>query len=138
MNLSMSLIYPALAQILLTFIVLGMMGAARVGALQRREVKLGDIALSGSAFPEKVRQIANNFSNQFETPVLFFVLVLVAIYAGATGKVMTFLAWAYVISRFTHAYVHCTSNNVRLRFNIFLAGVAALFAMWLVIVIELL
>ena len=138
MSISMSLIYPALAQILLTFVIMVLMGSARVRALKERQVKISDIALSGDAFPDKARQVANNFTNQFETPVLFFALVLIAIYVGATGRVMAFLAWGFIASRLAHAYVHITSNNVRLRFNVYLAGIAALALMWIIIVIELL
>ena len=105
------------------------MGRLRFKALGARDVRLGDVAVSGTAWPDKAKQAANNFSNQFETPVLFYVLIMVAIHVGATGPVMTVLAWAYVASRITHAIEHIGANNVRRRFAIFSAGVLALVGM---------
>jgi hypothetical protein len=92
-------------------------------------VKLGDIALGNDAWPDAAKQWGNNFSNQFETPVLFYALCLAATLAGATGWVMTALAWAYVATRVGHTLIHTGANDVRMRFNVFLVGVAVLAAM---------
>ncbi|MDP3546967.1 MAG: MAPEG family protein [Phreatobacter sp.] len=121
----LSLIWPVLAQVALTFV----MGYFRRRALQGREVKLKDIALSSEAWPGKARQAANNFSNQFETPVLFYVLAVMAIHVGATGWLMASLAWLFVASRIVHAYVHIGSNDLRLRPLVFTIGCFALLAM---------
>ncbi|QCK86968.1 hypothetical protein E8L99_14980 [Phreatobacter aquaticus] len=125
----LSLIWPLLVQIALTLAVLGVMGRLRLKALSAREVRLGDVAVSSTAWPERAKQAANNFSNQFETPVLFYVLIMVAIHVGATGPVMTVLAWGYVASRIAHAIEHIGTNNVRRRFAIFSGGVVVLAAM---------
>lgn len=129
----MSLIYPVLAQILLTFIILGLTGRARAIAAQAGEVRLADVALSGDAWPAKPRQFANNYANQFETPVLFYALVGVALYTAAPATFLMPLAWLYVLTRIAHAYVHTGSNAVMTRFRIFLAGVAVLVLMWSIV-----
>lgn len=125
----LSLIWPVLAQVALTLVVLCVMGYHRRRALQAREVRLKDIALSSDAWPPKARQAANNFSNQFETPVLFYVLSFMAIHVGATGWLMTSLAWLYVATRIVHAFVHIGSNDLRFRPLAFLIGCLALLAM---------
>lgn len=135
--MNVALVWPVLAQVLLTFVILVRLGRARSAAVRARRVKLGDIALSGEGWPDEVRRVSNNFANQFETPVLFYVLVAVAIHVGATGWPMVALAWLYVASRVGHAVVHTTTNHVLTRFRIFLVGLAALLAMWLVIVVRL-
>jgi hypothetical protein len=122
----LSLIWPLLAQVALTLAVLFVMGLRRRLALMRKDVRVADIALSGEAWPAKARQAANNFANQFETPVLFYVLVIAAIHVGATGPLMTFLAWAFVATRIGHAAIHLTSNNVRTRSAVFSLGVLVL------------
>jgi hypothetical protein len=122
----LSLVWPLLAQVGLTLVVLFVMGFHRRIALMRKQVRMADIALSGEAWPPKARQAANNLANQFETPVLFYVLVIVAIHVGATGPVMTGLAWAFVASRIAHAIVHLGSNNIRYRAPLFTLGVAVL------------
>jgi hypothetical protein len=124
-----SLVWPVLAQVTLTFVVLFIMGFYRRQALYAREVRLKDIALSSETWPPKARQAANNFSNQFETPVLFYVLAIMAIHVGATGWLMATLAWLFVATRMVHAWVHIGSNDLRLRPLVFLVGCLALIAM---------
>jgi hypothetical protein len=133
----MNLVYPALAQIAWTFVVLVMMARARVGSLSGRDVKMRDIALDPGAWPDRVRAIGNNFSNQFETPVLYFALSGIAVFVGATGWLITLLAWIYVASRVVHTLVHTGSNNVGRRFQVFAVGLAALLGMFLIILATL-
>lgn len=133
----MTLIYPALAQILWTFIVITLAGRIRVRALTDREVTLGQVALSNDKWPERVRAVGNNMNNQFETPTLFYALIGIATYIGATGWTMALLAWLYVASRIAHTAIHINGNNVLLRFRAFLAGLAALLLMWVGIVLKL-
>lgn len=125
----MSLVWPLLAQVGFTIAILLVMGFYRRKALYQREVRLKDIALSGDAWPEKAKQAANNFSNQFETPVLFYVLGIMAIHVGATGWLMTALAWAFVVTRVLHAFVHIGSNDLRFRSGIFFVGCFVLMGM---------
>ena len=125
----LSLVWPLLAQVALTIVVLLVMGFFRRKALYGREVKLKDIALSGEAWPARAKQAANNFSNQFETPVLFYVLGIMAIHVGATGWLMTTLAWAFIATRVAHAFIHIGSNNLRFRSGIFFVGCFILMAM---------
>ncbi len=136
-DMTLQLIYPLLAQIALTFIVLFAMGAVRQRALQAREVEVKDIALSGTAWPDQARQYGNNFSNQFELPVLFYVLILAALHTGATNILTVVLAWVFVLSRVVHAFIHVTSNHVRRRALAYTIGVFALIGIWLVIAVKL-
>lgn len=133
----MNLVYPALAQIIWTFVVALIMYRARADAVRAREVRISQIALSQEAWPPKARAAANNFSNQFETPVLFFALSAIAVFIGATGWVMTLLAWIYVASRVVHTFIHIGANNVLTRVKVFGVGMAALFGMLLVILATL-
>ncbi len=133
-----ALVWPVLAQVLLTLVVLGMLGRARVTAVRAKRVKIAAVALSNEGWPDEVRRLSNNLANQFETPVLFYVLVAAAIHVGATGWPMVVLAWIYVASRVAHAVVHTTSNHVLTRFRIFLVGLAALGMMLLVVAARLL
>jgi len=133
----MSLIYPVLAQVLLTFVLIFRMGSMRISAIRSRQVRFRDVALSGDAYPEDERKVANNVRNQFETPVLFYVLCGAAIHLGATGTLMTLLAWAYVVTRVVHSAIHVTHNRVPQRFIPFLLGLIVLVLMWIVVVARL-
>ncbi|MGL5363324.1 MAG: MAPEG family protein [Bosea sp. (in: a-proteobacteria)] len=134
----MRLIFPALAQIGWMFVVFGIMFAARRQALVSRTVRMKDIALSGDAWPDRAKAAANNFSNQFETPVIFFALILIANEVGAKGWIMVTLAWVYVASRVVHTLIHVTSNIVMRRAYAFFVGVIALIAMWIGIIATIL
>lgn len=125
----MSLIYPALAQIFWTLVVLVILFRARKAAFMSGEVKIRDIAVSGDAWPERAKLASANFSNQFETPVLFYALVLIATHVGATGWIMATLAWIYVATRIAHTWVQTGANRVMNRAKIYFAGIAALLAM---------
>jgi hypothetical protein len=132
-----SLVYPVMAQVLLTFAMLLWMGRVRVAAVKAGRVHVGEVALGGSAWPDDVRKVANNAHNQFETPILFYVLCGLAMLVGAVGPIMTLLAWGYVATRLAHTAVHVTSNRVRHRFVAFAAGFGTLVLMWIVIAARL-
>jgi hypothetical protein len=127
----MNLLLPAMAQILWTFVVFGILFRTRRAAIQARAVRLRDVAVSGETWPEPARLAANNLANQFETPVLFYALIAIAIQAGATGWIMTSLAWAYVATRVVHTMIHTGSNAIKWRAGAFAVGVAILMAMWI-------
>ena len=128
--MTFKLIYPALAQILWSFVVLVIVFLRRQKAFASREVILADVAISTERYPDSARLAAANFSNQFETPVLFFALILIAIHVGATGYVMAVLAWAYVATRVVHTLVHTGANQLQQRAVVFAIGIACLFFMW--------
>lgn len=125
------LLIPLFLQIALTFGLTLALATSRVAAAKSGAVKLSDIAVNSNAWPDKVRQIANSYSNQFEQPMLFYVLVVLAVVAGLVDSILIVGAWLFVASRFCHAYVHVTDNNVLTRFKCFAAGVTILIAMWI-------
>lgn len=125
----MSLVIPFLAQICLSLVTTFMLATARLGALKRREVRLSAIAISNEAWPNPVRLLTNNYANQFESPVLFYAMILMALHLGATGIGMVAAAWVFVASRLGHSLVHLNGNNVRRRFYVFGTGILALTTM---------
>lgn len=70
---------PVFAQVALTFFLLVWTGRARFAAIRASEVRVGDIALGQRNWPARVQQVANTYQNQFELPVLFYILVAFAI-----------------------------------------------------------
>ena len=132
-----ALVYPVMAQLLLTFVMLALTGIVCGASLCQRRVRVAQIALSGEAWPDDVKKISNNMHNQFETPILFYALCGVAIAVGAGGLLMTLLAWAYVGSRVVHTAIHVTTNRVQHRFFVFAVGFGVLMLMWLVVAAHL-
>jgi len=132
---TLKLVYPALAMILWIFVVLGILFARRKAAFDSKAVKPADVALSSERYPERARLAAANLSNQFETPVVFFALVMLAMEVNATHYLMVALAWAFVATRVAHTFVHVGSNDLGLRATVFALGCLILFLMWIGVVL---
>lgn len=82
-------------------------------------------------------QAADNFRNLFETPVLFYALVAVAIASGYTPTWLALGAWFYVALRTAHSLIHCTYNRVMHRFAAFGSGFLLLVCLWLAFIFGL-
>jgi len=123
------ILLPVLAQVLLTIIVYGTLVLAKAKAMKGGLVDLDRRALHDDAWPENVMKINNNIRNQFEVPVLFYVLTILLWRLNQTGVLTQSLAWLFVISRFVHAYIHTGSNYVPLRRNVFMFGCVVVLAM---------
>lgn len=137
MSGSLNLVWPVMALVLLALVVMFLTGRQRVRAIRSRRVRFSDIALNREAWPDDVRKVGHNLENQFETPVLFYVLCGVATFVGATGIVMTSLAWVYVILRVIHAVIHITVNDMR-RAIAFALSLVVLILMWIGVAVRLL
>jgi hypothetical protein len=123
---------PLFVQVLLTFVLLVMMGRRRFAAARAGEVRIEDTALGQSTWPQEPTKAANAFANQFQMPVLFYVLVLLAVITRKADLLFVVLSWVFVITRLFHAFIHTGSNVVMRRFTAFLAGVVVLAVMWIV------
>jgi hypothetical protein len=128
-----ALIYIAiLTQIFLTMVVYIALAVAKSRAAKRGEVDRQRAALYADAWPDSVQKINNNIRNQFEVPVLFYVLCFVLIGIGAAGTLVAALAWLFVATRIAHAWIHMRSNYVPARRAVFMAGVAIVLCLLLI------
>lgn len=130
---SSHIIWPVLAQIFLTLIMFILLGVRKAKAVKAGEVNRQQAALNNRVWPEDVVKVSNNIANQFEVPVLFYVLCLVLYSINAVGMVAIVLAWLFALSRYVHAYVHIGSNYVPMRLRLFLVGCLVLIAMLILV-----
>lgn len=130
------LLLPIFVQVALTFVLMFSMAYSRTMALKRRDVRMADIALGQQNWPVKTTQISNAYANQFELPVLFYVVSILAMITGQITYAFVVLAWIFVLFRIGHALVHTGSNYVRNRFYVFLGSVVSLMAMWVLLAIS--
>jgi hypothetical protein len=133
-----AILLPLFVQVALTFALLFWMGFSRLGAIKRKETKIADVALGQPNWPTRVQQIANCYHNQFQLPLLFYVLTILVIITRHADFVFVVMAWLFVLTRLLHAYIHTTSNTVRHRFNAFVVGAAILLAMWAIFAVRIL
>ena len=128
----LSLIYPMLALVLLTFAVAVVMFRARVRSVREGRTPIGYFGLfQGAHEPEFVVKPTRHFSNLFEAPTLFYAGCLAAMVAGVTGRLMVGLAWAYVAARLVHAAIHLGGNRIRYRATSYFIGWVFLLALWI-------
>jgi hypothetical protein len=129
---------PVFVLIGLTFALLLWMASARGRAITGREISLKDIALGEPNWPERATQIGNCFKNQFELPLLFYILIAVALPLRHADLFIVLMSWVFVVTRFAHAGIFVTSNDVRTRSLAWFAGVLVLLAMWIYFALKIL
>ena len=133
-----SVLLPLFVEVILTFGLMLWMGVLRNRDFRSGAVKRQEVALREPSWPQDTTQAANSFSNQFELPVLFYVLTILAYITHQAGLVFVILAWVFVIFRVLHAYVHTTSNVVRLRGTLYGVATVALLINWLIYIVDIL
>ena len=126
------LLIPLLAQVALTFVVMIIMYRRRVAEMKSKRIHPqrtktrskthGVLTDSESA--------ADNYSNLFESPVLFYLAILLTLILMVQDTILVMLAWIYVASRCTHSFIHITYNRVMHRFSVFIFSCFVLLGMW--------
>jgi len=133
-----SILLPVFVQVALTFVLLMRLGSGRLRTLSAGNTKVRDIALGESNWPADVTQVGNCFNNQFQLPMLFYVLVVLALFLHKADLLFVIMSWIFVISRVVHAGVHITSNNVNQRFAAYTVGMVVLLLMWAIFAVRIL
>jgi len=128
---------PLFVQVALTFVLIFWTARVRTTVIRSGEVKMKDIALGQSNWPARPTQIANCYNSQFQLPVLFYVLTILAIATRHADLLFVVMAWLFVVTRLIHAYVHTGTNYVPHRFNAFAAGAIVLLVMWAIFAVRL-
>lgn len=133
------ILYPVFAMFYLTAGVLTYMGITRFGAVRRRTMNADFYkTYDRGEEPEHMRKITRNFINLFEVPVLFYTGVTLTYVTHQVSYWLIGCAWLYVALRYVHSYIHLTSNEVLLRFRIYIASGAVLLVMWTSLLVEIL
>jgi hypothetical protein len=132
------ILLPLFVQVLLTFCVMFGMMYCRTSTLQRGETRFEDIALREPNWPIRATQFGYSFSNQFELPVLFYVLTILEIVTRHADLLFVVLAWIFVVTRVFQAVIHVTNNNVRVRGAFYGVGAIILVIMWMIFIVRIL
>lgn len=127
-----AILLPMFVQVLLTGIVWLEMYRRRLGYTAANKIDPQSLA-DASDVREVLKPVqapANNLTNLFEIPVLFFAAILTIYASGIANTLLLGLAWAFVILRVLHSLVQLTSNEVMKRFFVYAASTFVLWAMW--------
>ena len=122
-------IWPMIAHVALVFCLYLLLSSRRMGAVK-----------DGRARPEQFREnreepaesliVKNAIANQFELPVLFYAVSILLYLVDADNPVTVAGGWLFVALRYAHAYVHVTSNRLRYRRPLFIAGLLVVMLLW--------
>ncbi len=121
--------WPVVVQIALTAFIYIRLKNVKVAAVAAGGVDRQKTALHPDAWPDSVIKVNNNLRNQFEAPVLFYVVTIIIFVLGAVNPVTLALAWLFVLSRLVHAYIHTGANIVKYRLPVFTLGLVAVLGM---------
>lgn len=100
---------------------------ARVGSILRGTVDMRHVIKNG--WPGWIASVGDNYKNQYELPLLFFIVCIVLFLTNSVTPLTIGLAWFFVITRIIHAIIHLTFNHITTRFLVFFAGALALTAL---------
>jgi hypothetical protein len=125
---------PVLAHVILVFMLYIYLGMVKSTAVKAGNVDRKDAALNANAWPKPVMKVINNLNNQFESPVIFYIISIIFYLTNNVDGILLSIMSLYVLTRYMHAYVHVTSKYVPYRFKLFLVGVLILLGLtlWLV------
>lgn len=122
---------PFIATMLLTFVVwLYMYGrrlpfifANGLAAQQMTPAELERLS------PPAVSTPSDNLKNLFETPTIFYAVVLYLYVTRQVDAANLAAAWGFFAFRVLHSLVHCTFNFIPLRFFMYVISAGALWFM---------
>ena len=125
------ILYPAFASVLLPILIAFKMRLNVGENVKNKNISFGYLrAYQGDNIPEEMHVIRDTYKNQFEIPILFYLLVAVMYANNTLQQVDIILAWIFVVSRYIHTYIRITSNNVMQRARMFIVGMFVLLCGW--------
>ena len=128
---------PLFVLVLMTFVIGFLLAGVRGPLLTRGEIRPEAVSLREPNWPPRALQVGYSFQNQFELPMLFYVLTILAIMSKHADFLFVVMAWIFVLSRLGHALIHTTSNNLQWRGPFFGIGALVLAIMWLIFMVRI-
>jgi hypothetical protein len=119
-----SILWPMLVQILWTFLLYAWLTWARTRAVWRGEVDYACFEL-GREEPLAIARITRNLANQFELPVIFYVVIVLLVALERVTTIDLVAAWIFVAGRVIHTLVQTLTDKVELRGRVFMINFLA-------------
>ncbi|MCD1265278.1 hypothetical protein GR158_08010 [Shinella sp. AETb1-6] len=122
-------IWPMIAHVALVFALYVLLSSRRIGAVRNGTARAEQFRENREE-PAESLTVKNAIANQFELPVLFYAVSILLYLVDADNPVTVAGGWLFVALRYAHAWVHVTSNRLRYRRPLFIAGLFVLMALW--------
>ncbi|WP_102959652.1 MAPEG family protein [Mangrovicella endophytica] len=134
---NIAIFWPMIVQAALTLCVYPLLTIRRRRVAARGEARFEDIA-NGHPEPEESRVVSRNIANQYELPVLFFVVCLSLYVTNGASWLAVVLAWIFALSRIVHAVIHLGPNVVIHRGLAFIIGFIVVAVLWIMLALHVL
>lgn len=121
--------FPIIFQVILTLSLYVLLSTRKNRAAKEGKVDESRRGVFDDAWPVDVVVVSNCIRNQFELPVLFYVLSILLWALKAVDYVSLAIAGLFVASRIAHSIVHTGSNHVPTRRRIFMFGTLLILVM---------
>ncbi|MCF6458342.1 MAPEG family protein [Pseudoalteromonas sp. MMG024] len=123
---------PILALLVLTFSLLIRAAAKRILAVRKKQLNYKTVQnLDYREMPQDILLAGRSYDNQFQQPVLFFMLLGFLSFHSIETFTWIIAAWCYVALRFWHAFEHISARNLKKRTYAFGLSALLLMAMWM-------
>ena len=119
-----AILWPLLAHIGLVFFLYAWFTVARAQAVKAGETEYSCFVL-GREEPLSVARITRNLANQFELPLIFYVLVVLLVAIDRVAWLDVAAAWVFVVGRIVHTLVQTLTDDVKLRGRVFMINFLA-------------
>lgn len=129
------MILPMFAMLMLTLAIAILAVIVRIKSVTSGVVKISYYrAMQGQDVPDMVTRSTRCFNNQFEVPILFYIVSTLFVALNIASILAIILGWCFVALRVWHALIHLTYNNVIHRMFSFGAGCIVVLAMWVLLI----
>ncbi|MGK0441013.1 MAG: hypothetical protein ACJA0N_000808 [Pseudohongiellaceae bacterium] len=130
------MLYPMFAMVVLTSIIGTIALKTRFASVRNGDVNPHYYKLmEGDDVPEHVTKTTRAFNNQFEIPVLFYVVCTLYISMGIENPLAMYMAWAFVFFRCIHAAIHLTYNRVLHRLTAYWLAILCMLSLWIILIL---
>ena len=131
--------FPALTMVALTMTVWVRLYTVRIPEMRRLRIHPQAVATSAQKSTRLVdTRAADNFTNLFEVPVLFYLALIVAFLTQQATPLVLGLAWTFVAGRVLHSLIQCSYNKVMHRFIVYSLSTCVVWLLWAVLALGLL
>lgn len=125
--------------VLYIFLMALMMVKQRKKAVRDKRIEPAHFkAYKGQDVPEDILIMARHFDNQFQLPMLFLITGSVLLNIVNLPIWVAVVAWAFVLSRILHTYVHLGANHPLTRAKAYALGLVFILLLWFKIMITFL
>lgn len=139
MSLKAVMLLPFIGMVFLTVGIALWMLKLRYRAVLKDGVSPAYFKLNrGAKLPDYLVRVTQQYENLFETPILYYISILLVLVLSLTDMSYVILSWAYFITRLVHAYVHTMINKIRMRKNVFIVSSLVLVSIWIKLAFQIL